>query len=306
MSFYRYVKKIVKAPFHLVGLDLVRREASDPEPDPLPPLFEDPREALCYRQGGKPAAFECPLSDTIIRKGFSYSPDGWHPFVATLRQYAAGSNSCYSDSILKQYYEAHQPVNGADAIAGFDQVPDLYTEYPTHAYRMSPWRSYTVDEIDQIVREWSKEDNQEHGNAEHDWSLETDGFQYHGPVSDRKGQLEYQRLVDVYESIRTRGYNRFCGHAHFLVLRRGEDIRFLNKGPGIHRAAAMAALGYETIPAVFSEPHIVDVDMAEYWPQVRRDVWTREQAEAYLDHLFDFDSRAWARERNFLSSRRSL
>lgn len=300
MNCYSYVKKAVKAPFHLVGLDLVRREDPDPEPEPSPPLFQDPLEALCYRQGGKPAAFECPLSHTIKQNGFSYSPDGWHPFVATLREYAAGKSRCYGDSILKRYYEAFQPANGADAIVGFERAPEPFTEHPPHAYRATPWRSLTVDEVDRNVREWSKEDVEEHGNAKQNWSLETDGFLYHGPVSDRKGQLEYQRLVDVYESIRTSGYNRFAGHAHILLLRRDENIRFLNSGEGNHRTAAMAALGYKTIPAVFSRPHIVDVDMAEYWPYVRRGVWTQEQSEAYLNHLFDYDSRAWAREHDLL------
>jgi len=304
MSFYCYVKKIVKAPFHLVGLDLVRREEPDPDPDPPPPLFQNPLEALCYRQGGKPAAFECPLSATVIQNGFSYSSDGWHPFVATLREYAVGGSSGYDDSILKQYYETHRPANGAEAIVGFGEAPGPYAEHPPHAYRVTPWRSLTVNEIDRRVREWSKEHGEEHGDPEHDWLLEADGYQYHGPVSDRKGRLEYRRLVDVYESIDSEGYDRRLGHAHFLVLKRDGDIRFSGIGPGNHRAAAMAALGFETIPSIFYKFHVVDVDMAEYWPQVRRGAWTQEQAEAYFDHLFDFDSRAWAREHDLLPEQR--
>lgn len=59
----------------------------------------------------------------------------------------------------------------------------------------------------------------------------------------------------------------------------------------------MTALGFQTIPARFHRQHVVDIEMAEHWPQVRSGLWTQEQAEAYFNHLFDFDSRAWARAR---------
>jgi hypothetical protein len=157
-----------------------------------------------------------------------------------------------------------------------------------------------VNEIDRRVRKWSRQHGDEHGTGDRDWSLDADGYQYHGPVSRRKGRLEYRRLVNIYESIEERGYERQLGHAHFLVLKRGDEFRFSGIGPGNHRAAAMAALGYETIPAIFYKFHVVDVEMAEYWPQVSRGVWSQAQAEAYLHHLFDFDSRAWARDRGLL------
>lgn len=62
----------------------------------------------------------------------------------------------------------------------------------------------------------------------------------------------------------------------------------------------MSALGYETIPAIFFRSHVVDIEMARHWPNVRNGLWTREQAEAYFHHLFDFDSLAWAREQGYV------
>lgn len=297
-----HVKKIARKLLHFV-----RRDASESDPNvgsDLPSLLTDPLEALCFRQGGKKIAFECPLDRTVKLNGLSYSSVGYHPFVATLQEYAAGENTCYEDSVLKRYYATHQPAHAAEAIVGFGQAPRAYADYGAHLYRLTPWSSWSVEEMDQHVREWSREDAEEHGGTDQDWSLEIDGFQYHGPVSDRRGQLEYQRLVDVYESVRISGYNRSHGHAHFLMLRRGEDIRFLNIGEGNHRTAAMVALGYEKIPAVFGRSHIVDAGMANYWPQVRRGDWTQKQAEAYINHLFDFDSRAWARKHDLLCEQR--
>lgn len=302
---YDVLKRIVKAPFHLLGLDLVRRRP--PVPDAgrkpkvaLPPLFDDPLEALCYQQGGRQAAFWCPLTDVVKQNGLSYSPDRWHPFVATLREYATGDCRKYEGSILQQFYNMHQPGHAADGIVGFDQAPREFQKHPAHIYRCTPWRSRNADEVDQIVRGWSEGHGKEHSQTEGDWSFDRDGFQYHGPVSDRKGRLEYRRLTGIYERLKVDGYDRSLGHAHFLVLRRGDEFRFLNSGSGNHRTAAMAALGRKTIPATFQKDHIVEVEMAEYWPQVRDGLWTKTNAEAYFHHLFDFDSRAWARQRGLL------
>jgi hypothetical protein len=41
---------------------------------------------------------------------------------------------------------------------------------------------------------------------------------------------------------------------------------------------------------------VIDVDDVDRWPQVRAGVWTREAAIRYIDHLFDFDATAWARQ----------
>jgi len=79
-----------------------------------------------------------------------------------------------------------------------------------------------------------------------------------------------------------------------------EALNLSRKTVETYRRRAKEKLGFETIPAIFYKFHVVDVDMAAYWPQVRRGVWSRIQAEAYLHHLFDFDGRAWAREHGLL------
>ncbi len=119
-------------------------------------------------------------------------------------------------------------------------------------------------------------------------------------TKQERGRLEYKRLVGLYESIRADGFNREFGHPRFLLMQRGPSYRYISAGNGNHRTAVMAALGYETMPAVFRVPGIIDVDMVDYWPQVCNGVWSRDQAIAYFNHLFDFDSLAWAREKGML------
>jgi len=297
--FYELSKRAIKKPFHLVGLDLVRRPPPETETD-LPPLFDDPLEALCYLQGGKPAGFQCPIKDTRMQNGLSYSPRGWHPFVATLRECAAGESTGYEGSILERFYARYQPGHAAEAVAGFGQTPEAYADHPAHVYRLAPWLSRTPEEADQVVRSWSKGDSIEHGGPKQGWTLDGDGYPYHGPVSLRKGQLEYERLVRIWTRLREVGYDRSMGDAKFVMLRRGDEHRFLSTGGGSHRTAAMSALGHDTIPAAFLTAHVVDIEMAGSWPQVRCGLWTEEEARAYVNHLFDFDSRAWALEEGFI------
>lgn len=240
--------------------------------------------------------FFCPLAKHVNRNALSYRPDGYHPFVETLREYAAGGSDTYEGSVLRKYYEVCQPDSAGEAIVGFQEFPEVFRECPSYLFDWTPWRSHDREEIDRMIRGWIREDYREHiGDG---MSLDADGSMAYGPVSLRKGRLEYQRLVAIYESLKANGYDRSRGHAHFLLLRRGDSYRFVSKGQGNHRTAAMVALGHETIPAVFSEPYVIDVSMVDYWPQVRRGVWSRAQAEAYVAHLFRFDDRTWARERS--------
>lgn len=267
----------------------------------LPPIFNDPLAALAYEQSGKIAAFQCPLDLTIKPNALSYGSDKWHPFVETLREYEKGEITTYEGSVLEAYYSIHQPANAAEGIIGFQQTPEFFKHKPAHIYRHSPWRSLTVQEIDGEIRRFTKKHSISHGDEV--MTLESDGYQYHGPVSLRKGRLEYQRLIRTYENIKENGYDRKQGHAHFFILRRGTETRFLALGSGNHRSAAMAALGYDTIPALFQRPSFIDSNMAQYWPQVQENLWSREQAFAYFNHLFEFDSKAWAREIGLLQKR---
>lgn len=186
----------------------------------------------------------------------------------------------------------------------FDHAPSGFRVQPAHFYNLNLWRSDSASKVNDSVRDWTRRHSILNGKDE--MTFESDGYQYPGPVSLKKGRLEYERLVNIYESIRDHGYDRTQGHAHFLLLRRGESYRFLVQGDGNHRTAAMAALGFKTIPAVFQRPVVIDISMADYWPQECNGIWSREQAIAYFNHLFDFDSREWARDRGVLTNKKEL
>jgi hypothetical protein len=295
----KQIKQGVKSILQKAKIEVRRipdnnNDSNNRKPD-LPPIFDDPLAALAYEQVGRRAAFSCPLKYCLKLNGLS----NWHPFVETLREYELGKITTYEGSVLEAYYNKHQPANASEAIVGFKQTPDIFRTQPAHVYRLSPWHPDSAEHVDSSVKEFTKEHFPSHDGEV--MTLESDGFQYHGPVSQKKGQFEYHRLIQIYESIKDNGYNRELGHAYFLMLRRGKDVRFLARGDGNHRTAAMAALGHDKIPALFQRPIIFDIEMAEHWVQVQKNVWTHDQAVAYFNHLFDFDSRKWARKHNLIS-----
>jgi hypothetical protein len=121
------------------------------------------------------------------------------------------------------------------------------------------------------------------------------GYLMHGPVSSDFGRLEFERLIEVYESLKAQGYDRSHGDIVVGLLQRGDQLRF-GIEHGNHRVAAMAALGEAHIPARFVSVRRINIDEAPHWPQVRRGFWDQTSAEQYFHHLFDFDARSWGEE----------
>src|SRR5690606_36859172 len=134
----------------------------------------------------------------------------------------------------------------------------------------------------------------EHGLA---YDVDRDGSPYHGPTSRALAAIEVRRLQEIAAVLRVQGYDRAYGDSLFYLVRRGGEFVAVKFGSGYHRTAAMAALGAPTIPAQLRPPHAVDVVDVDDWPQVRSGLWSRVAALRYVDHLFEFDARAWARDR---------
>lgn len=253
---------------------------------------QSPQEALYWTGRDRPAVFDCDLALTVKLNGLSYGSNGYHPFVVSIRE--IGATDCgYEGSLLERFYQKHQPSNAAEAFIGFDRAPTIYRSFASHVYRLSPWCHGDPQEIIGMVRSFTERHAKRHGKQR--LTLERDGYQYHGPVSEAKGTLEHQRLSSIYAAIGANGYDERFGYARFVILKRGSEYRYLLDGAGNHRAACMSALGYRSIPAVLRTRCLVDIDMVEHWPQVVSGLWKTREAVAYLDHLFDFDSRAWAR-----------
>jgi hypothetical protein len=276
-------------------------------PDVPPPILDCPLEALHRTRGGKIAAFHCRIDLCVFKYGFQFGPQGWHHYAAALEEYRAGVCSSYQGSVLQKYYDQWHPSNMVESLeTDLGPVSDGLRRQPAYAF-LPPWSAKGPAET--LASQRASEEAEDRAAARRyglPAALEVElGSNNHGPVHPLKGEIEYRRLVEVYHSLERRGYDRSHGDIGVISLRRGEDSLFLVEH-GYHRLAAMRVLGAETIPAGFRQPDVVDVADAPYWPQVRRGVWTLENARRYIDHLFDFDSRAWASEQGFPRGVRNL
>lgn len=162
-----------------------------------------------------------------------------------------------------------------------------------------PWARNSPEERAATTRTFVKADNEKAG---HPGVGIEEGCKYFGPVSSRKGRIEYESLCRTFESIKFDGFKRdsgFDGDIGGFLLRRDEDYRLV-VSYGHHRLAAVAALEYETIPAKIVHPVVVFRRDAPHWSQVKRGAWTQDEAVRCFDLLFDFDSRTWAQKRGLL------
>lgn len=279
-------KEYLKAGLRTLGIEM-RRASEAPPP---PPLLQDPLEVVSRRNSHDFVALECPLSECVVYNGFTTARSGWHPFVQAASDYIERGIDDYERSLLPRYYQAWQPKNALDAMIGLASGPASLMELPSYVFHV-PWSDKTPREQAAFMARIIEIENSSFGAPT---LTSADGYCLHGPVSASKGRLELKRLLRVVESIRRHGYDRSKGDVTVHVLHRNGQFRYMIIH-GQHRAAALAALGHERLPAI--PINLVDADHVEHWPGVYRGFWTASDALTFFDHLFRFDSRAWADEK---------
>lgn len=287
----RAVGRVINTCVHPLGLSVQRKKTTE-QGERVPPIFDDPLEAFYYHTGrdGQPAGFWLPIADMVKMQGFRYPPCGYEPSTISIMEYESGRHAEYEGSHIKQWFTEWQwkPKNFKEALLGIRCRSNLEKLEP-HVFIL-PW-----DSIDLSKRRRQIEDHRRQ---------QAQAFGFHkSSLSDQAelGRLEYTRCVAVFNSIKRDGYDRNQGDVNVTMLQRGNERKFLLTGGGNHRTVAMAALGAGKIPARHhGYPKIIYPEHVDYWPQVRRGLWERETALEYFNHLFDFDSRAWAKERGLL------
>lgn len=286
------VSKILNRFLNRLGYDLMPRIAHNNKGVTPQSMQSHPLTALVRSRTVGPCAFACPIDEVVMLNGFGFGNSTWHPFSATLEQLTNAASLKYENSVLKDFYALWQPKDAAEAVADFRHPPSALCGKPAHGYHFTPWSPISLDEVIDEIRRYYAADYIEHDCPE--LQLEADGFKFHGPVSTALGQVEFERLKKIYKEISRTGYDRSFGDINVYILRRRKELKFICRG-GVHRLAAMKALGHTYIPARLSPPYVVDIQDLDYWPQVESGQWDVESAERYFDHLFDFDARSWVR-----------
>ena len=98
-----------------------------------------------------------------------------------------------------------------------------------------------------------------------------EGISFYGPVSLRKVELEYSKLITVRKSIERHGYrpDLYGDIDGYFMLNDDGDYRFFVRG-GKHRAAVLASLGQTWMPVSFKRdwPRAVRLSDSRNWPMV--------------------------------------
>jgi len=281
-------KSILKAAARHAGLDV--RKASDFWPvDHTRTAWSHPLELLSG-SGCRDVLLNVSLDSVRFQSLHAFVADynGASPFIKTITDYVEGRCTTYRGSRLEAFYESCQPRTPSAFMQLPTSVQPWLHDLPAIA-SILPWVDKTPQDRFDAVCYWTEKDNIEHGTH---LTME-DGCQHFGPVSKRKGELEFERLIKITESIRTNGFKvdpRGDDNIWVFLLLDGDEYRFHQEGGGNHRLAALAALGYKKATVQIKTRHIARKQEAKWWPTVRKGYLTEQEAVAVFDRIFRGDS----------------
>lgn len=195
--------------------------------------------------------------------GFHFLKD--NPYTKALLEYESDNKVDYASSELFRYYDSFQPESADDIIK------DTALKHSEGLF------CYTLP--------WDHSPKKNGGNR----------LMYSGPIDDDRGEKEYRRLIEVFDSIKKKGFvtqksaNLFNSNqiqGYFLEC--GGLYRFVVLH-GKHRAAALCALNRNRIPVTFelNKPRVVRRTDVDKWPQVRNGNVSKEDALRAFDKIFE-------------------
>ena len=253
------------------------------ETETVTPLtsLEHPGLAIYHRDD---VAFEVPIEKCSSLMHFSYSPAGWHPFTQMLKEYESNPQLRYETSVLHKFYQSYQPKNVLDAFLG--HLPQA------EAFAASPLATLHMPEYHPVFP-WDPEQRVRQPGIRPGGLGTAHGDQNYGPVSDTKGELEFRRVTETYESIKQRGYHPGVGKdgdIRGFFLKTNDDYRFIIR-QGLHRTPALSVLGYSKIRVKFFNPlpRAIFLSDLDNWPQVSCGLMSPEVAEHIFVQFFRDD-----------------
>lgn len=209
-----------------------------------------------------------------------------NPFVRTVQQLDDGTARTYRGSALEAHYAAWQPATVGELL-GLGADAGAATEHPPASVAL-PWMAEagTVDPAARVAYadRWARVES---ARAGRELDL-AHGHKLFGPVSSEFGELEFSRYAQLRDSIDESGYVPLMDgeYVGVQILTDGRAWVALATGPGLHRAAAAAALGVDPlVVAIDKHPRVVARRDVEWWPGVQCGLYTRDGALAVFDRV---------------------
>lgn len=249
--------------------------------------LEVPNAEQRHRPPSAVAGFRISLAKITTPFGFSFDPDGWHPYVAVLQRWLAGDSDSRVRAPLVELYERFRPETVQEAILEHRKErlePLCY--WPAEAGLLSIW-SLTPDRVRRALVRAQR------------LRSERQTRQFIGPAPDWFIEKDLERLIKLLQSIRGEGYRPEVFGApplsgYFLV--RGQDYRFVCRH-GNHRLAALSCLGQREVVVSVARRvvPIVRHDDLAWWSVERGGLYPSTLIEELFQKMFDETGVAKAR-----------
>ncbi|TGG95262.1 hypothetical protein E4656_02245 [Natronospirillum operosum] len=226
---------------------------------------------------------------TDLLRGFSFlgfpcASESCHPLVATAAHYHAGRSDRYEGSPLELYYNLVRPRSVAEILGLEGRFSQWRLNWLPPLFADVPWRRAPSFHVWRRNIKTMRRDAAQHGVR-----VTGRSWNFAGPTDAEVASLEWHRVCSLVDSIAEHGYDASKANDHIggALLVRGKEYSLLVKG-GQHRAAALAALGYEEIPVIIrQDAGVIRREEVDTWPAVRSGVLTRTQALQVFDRVFE-------------------
>jgi hypothetical protein len=225
---------------------------------------------------GRATQFEVDLDRTTTPCGFSYHPEGWHPYRQTLSELIAEPGLAYEHTTLHRFYGRFQPSTVQEAVLEDEPEPlDPIGRWPPLRPLFTQLWGVTPRQVDQILR-----------SPDRYAGLR----QQFGPNPAEVGREQVERVWRAYQSLSRRGYRPAeypDGYLTGYFLVRGGEYRFVVLH-GNHRLAAFRELGIQRLVARTQRDHppVVDTERLGEWTTGRFGIFPLAVAQRLFDKLF--------------------
>lgn len=217
---------------------------------------------------------------------FSCEKTGNNPLVKTVNNYLQDGSISYSNSELKNFYNRCKPRNVAEMFDLEGECNEDLVTYPANCV-VFPWENATMKGRREFRKKFAKYETRQRGkelSMQHGWGIT-------GPASTEWGELEVDTLIELAKSIGKNGYHRGNDHGEDInasVLVNGKDYKYFIHD-GNHRISVLSSLDFKTAPLRImptSVPSFIYRDEVNFWPNVKRGLYTKEQALKIFDTIF--------------------